>query len=130
MIGIDVDEFRCRKHARWEADRVVALLVKNRDEWTCQSCSATQHTTSMEWAHVLGRNTAPVVRWDLDAAITLCYRCHADFTANPTRWHVFVARRSPGLIEELRARQQERAGAGIDLAAVIVTARLQLGEAA
>lgn len=127
VIGVAVDEFYCRTHARRVADELTRQVVKERDGYTCQRCSSTAHTTTIDWAHLLGRNVAPSLRWDLDAAIALCRRCHIEFTAHPTAWRIWIARRYPGRWEILNLRRRDPAP---DVPDVIVAMRARLEEAA
>jgi 5-methylcytosine-specific restriction endonuclease McrA len=121
-----------RDPRRREADRLVSMVVRNRDGWTCQKCSATRHTTTIDWAHIEARNTAPWLRYDPDNAIALCRRCHTRFGESPRDWRIFIARRYPGRREELqrRALEGERAGRTLDVDAVIAWARRELEGAA
>jgi len=67
-------EVRCRE--------LTALLVKQRDEYTCQWCGQTQEQGfKIDAAHVLPKGTHPRMQFELINIVSLCFRCHDQ------RWH-------------------------------------------
>ena len=73
-----------------ESDRWFSKCVRHRDNWTCQHCQVVYPMGSrgLECAHIYGRRHKSV-RWDPDNAVSLCTRCHMDFTGEPvsfTQW--------------------------------------------
>ncbi len=119
-VVIDEDTRYCKTHAMLTADRYVGLAVKERDDWTCQACSASAHTDTIQWAHVISRG-ARFIRYELDNSMALCSACHYRFTLKPASWSVFLAETRPGLHDRLALleAQRQRQGASVDIAEII-----------
>ena len=48
--------------------------IKERDNWTCQECEATEH---LHAHHIKRKASHPELAYDIDNGITLCVVCHA-----------------------------------------------------
>lgn len=69
LMGKDpADSQECERTFGWAAD------VKERDNWTCQECSATDR---LHAHHVKHRAYHPELAHDVSNGITLCVVCHA-----------------------------------------------------
>ena len=67
------------------ADDWFSKCVRKRAGWVCEHCG---NTETLQCAHIFGRR-AKSVRWCGMNAVSLCFSCHHNFTANPldfTRW--------------------------------------------
>ena len=74
------DEERLKNRYRMK-DRnynVWSKLVKERDNYTCQTCGDNQGR-KLNSHHLNGWNAFPEQRFDLDNGVTLCTDCHKDF---------------------------------------------------
>jgi hypothetical protein len=71
-------KFKAKSFKVW-LDCLARLLVKTRDEWTCQYDECQGPVGVMEWHHIRYR-TLNHLRWDLNNGITLCSSCHR-------KWH-------------------------------------------
>ena len=67
-------EIRCRE--------LTAILVKRRDNYTCQRCGRTEEQGyKIDAAHVLPKGRYPRMQFELLNILALCFVCHSDF------WH-------------------------------------------
>ena len=114
------EERYCKTHAKEVADRWVGLAVKERDHWTCQSCSRTAHVVEIQYAHVISRG-ARYIQFELENAMALCKDCHYRYTLKPAQWSVFLAETRPGLHDRmaLLEAERQRRGGHVDLAELI-----------
>jgi hypothetical protein len=93
----------CRSHALDLGAALCRAVVLDRDENVCQSCG--DKRSGCQWAHVLGRNVAPALKLEPDAALALCASCHGEFTLHPARWRDWLDRERPGLRARLQREQ-------------------------
>lgn len=118
----------CKKHAKKMADTLFAVVVKQRDDYTCQVCGKTRENAVIECAHVVGRGELSI-RFNLDNAMALCKGCHYAYTMSEANWRAWLTRNRPGLRERLHAIgvQAQRDGLKPDYATLISQLRGMAG---
>jgi hypothetical protein len=128
-VRLNDDERYCKSDARKVADRYVGLFVKERDRWTCQSCSKRVEGKDAQYAHVISRG-ARYVQYEPDNAFCLCAGCHFHFTNQPHAWSVWLAVNHPGLHDRMSLLEADgqRSGGSVDLAEVILHFRAAMAE--
>ena len=69
-------------------DAVVSLMVRNRDNWTCQRCGTkyTPATQGLHCSHYFSRRFMGT-RFNLDNLISLCYGCHRLVESDKQGWY-------------------------------------------
>ena len=69
-------------------DAVVSLMVRNRDNWTCQRCGTkyTPPTQGLHCSHYFSRRFMGT-RFNLDNLISLCYGCHRLVESDKQGWY-------------------------------------------
>lgn len=87
-----------------KADKLFSLWIRTRDGWTCQRCHRQYKppTNALHCSHFFGRGKEST-RYEPLNADSLCYGCHAYFTAHPlahTDWQ--VKRKGQATIDKLR----------------------------
>lgn len=120
VVTVDPGEAYCRRHAIWMADRLAREAVLRRDRGRCRACGV--EGNGLDWAHIVTRASGVYIRWDTDAAVALCRKCHGRFTADPKAFDIWVGTEmGPGHFNALRRRENaaERRGGHVDLAAII-----------
>ena len=72
-------------------DIVFSKLVRERNEYICQSCGydGRHNPAFMDCAHIHSRKHR-ATRWHPDGAICLCKSCHRRYTDFPLEWSGFV----------------------------------------
>lgn len=91
-------------------DAVFRLIIRTRDDWTCQRCGFHElpPTRRIQTAHIISRGKDQI-RCDEANAVALCDRCHAWFTwqdRNGVEWRRWVdGKFGPELFEDLSCRQ-------------------------
>lgn len=84
-------------------DTEFSLLIRLRDNFTCQRCGAKHERNSkgLHCAHGLGRRSQ-VTRWYKKNAMALCYGCHSLVDSEPDeKWKVWDKKFYPGIKSEL-----------------------------
>ena len=78
---------------RTTADKWFSDCIRERADWTCQSCKTeyTPPARGLECAHIIGRANK-AVRWDELNALALCTGCHMHYTGNPLEFVQLVER--------------------------------------
>jgi 5-methylcytosine-specific restriction endonuclease McrA len=73
------------KSRRDKVDTVFSLVVRARDNHTCQNpkCGKTRAETVIQCSHIYSRRHK-ATRWDEKNAKALCFKCHLDWHSNPT----------------------------------------------
>jgi 5-methylcytosine-specific restriction endonuclease McrA len=61
--------------------KIVGLVVKARDNQTCQKCGKGASGSGLHTSHVLPKSTHGALRYNLSNLKTLCYHCHINW------WH-------------------------------------------
>lgn len=69
---------------RTQADIWFSKVVRLRDNYTCQKCQTQypHNSTGLHSSHHYSR-TNRRIRWALDNAIALCFKCHKWYEGNP-----------------------------------------------
>lgn len=97
-------------------DKLCSLLVRIRDDWTCQRCGKKYKppTSALHWAHFITR-TRHNTRWNPENASTLCYGCHSYLDRNfPEKRKFFVDKLGERKVQEIEiageiaARSQDK----------------------
>lgn len=65
-----------RSKLRKQLDELAALVVKNRDAFTCQRCQKKVSGGNCHCSHVIPRSAGDALRWDTENMKVLCYFCH------------------------------------------------------
>ena len=93
-------KFRKKPFRKW-LDCLAKVIVKTRDDWTCQiqhddECSGEMQPLSFncQWCHIKSRNSNNF-RWDLLNALTGCGHCHQWAHANPHEFGVWFEAKYP-----------------------------------
>lgn len=72
------------------ADSAFSAAIRHRDNHCCQYCGRpADDYDPLDCAHVVGRREK-ILRWDADAAVTLCRAHHGLFTRNPALWDQWI----------------------------------------
>ena len=79
---------------RTAEDARFSLMIRERDNWTCQRCGAVHLPKSqgLHSAHCFGRGKLRV-RLDPDNAAALCYGCHRYLDTHPVEKHAWFRTR-------------------------------------
>lgn len=95
-------KFHKRAFREW-LDTLAKVVVKNRDDFTCQikhdsECSGTMEPldNNCQWVHIKSRKSNNT-RWNLFNAICGCGHCHAWAHDNPNEFGVWFATKYPEL---------------------------------
>ncbi len=89
-------KFKAKPFKNW-LDTLAKVVVKARDDYTCQKCPTPVVITNpydCQWAHVYSRNSN-IIRWDLLNALTLCGHCHQWGHSCPVEFGVWFAETYP-----------------------------------
>jgi hypothetical protein len=70
-------KFKAKPFKDW-LDSLARVLVKERDEWTCQYEDCPKTCRGVDWHHIRYR-TLNHLRWDLLNGISLCSSCHREW---------------------------------------------------
>lgn len=82
-------KFKAKPFKKW-LDCLASIVVKARDEYTCQKCGQViTDPYNCQWCHIKSR-TANNTRWLLNNTITLCGTCHTFFHNNPHHLAGFI----------------------------------------
>jgi hypothetical protein len=69
---------RSRKGIIKEINRINALIVKERDNWTCQRCGIRVEGSNAHDAHLFAFGSGLAIHIDLLNQVLLCFHCHID----------------------------------------------------
>lgn len=93
-------KFRVKPFKKW-LDVLAAIIVKTRDDFTCQITHDSECTGGMspldencQWCHIKSRNSN-ATRWEQLNAITGCGHCHAWAHANPVEFGIWFNTKYP-----------------------------------
>ena len=70
-----------RKTIVRKLDKLVAEIVKQRDNYTCQHCGKKVSGSNCHVSHVIPRSRGNYLRWDINNLKVLCFHCHINW------WH-------------------------------------------
>lgn len=91
-------------------DRVFSLLIRTRDNWTCQKCGKfcpRESSSRLDCSHFHSRRKQSV-RYDPKNACAHCFSCHQYLGENPTefaKWIVAYLGENEASLLEIRANQ-------------------------
>ena len=76
------------------ADKKFSILVRTRDNWTCQRCMKKHPppTSSLHCCHVFTRRSR-ATRFSLDNCYSWCYGCHQYMDSHPDEKYEWVIKR-------------------------------------
>lgn len=63
-------------------DTLCRIVIKLRDDYTCQRCGSPCSGRGCHWSHIYSRK-AYSMRWDLLNSLVLCAGCHQWYHSNP-----------------------------------------------
>lgn len=94
---------------RTKEDAAFSLLVRERDNWTCQRCDKrfVPPTRALHAAHCFGRRKEST-RHDPENAVAACYGCHQYLDEHPNeKYELFRLRLGDEAFDALRLRSQK-----------------------
>jgi 5-methylcytosine-specific restriction endonuclease McrA len=84
--------------------KMAGLVVKLRDNYTCQHCGANQTGKGAHTSHVLPKSTHGALRYVLENLKCLCYHCHMNWWhKNPMEAAVWFANTFPARWAKIKA---------------------------
>lgn len=89
-----------------EADRLFSNFIRNRDNWTCQTCGLKVWGSNAHCSHFIGRNNI-MTRYDEQNCICQCARENMFMEGNKPKFALILMRKyGTGIIEELVNRSE------------------------
>ena len=101
-------KFKKKAFRTW-LDVLTKVVVKARDDYTCQRCGKKliPGDNNTQWCHIKSRKSNQW-RWDLNDAITMCGSCHATTTDNPDEFGIWFKEKWPARHEHINTPYKPR----------------------